>query len=274
MPFFIGLLAAACCFLLLMPEARPSRGARPPQPRWSAGPHGRLTLRLADLLASTRVARDLAVAGMDVSLEELASRKLRLAGLTLAAALLLSLLGHGFLAVLSLVGTVWAFQVPDLEVRRAADAHRATIQRDLPYFLFTLAVLAESGLQLLPALDHYARNSPTALGRAIQAALAEIQLGRPPALAFHEMAHRLDVRDLTRFVGALVQTLEKGTDGLATALRHQAEAAWDRRRRLAQELGARASVKLLLPLVLFVLPAVLAMAAGPAIYAFLTQLGF
>ncbi|OTA40772.1 MAG: hypothetical protein A6D92_13475 [Symbiobacterium thermophilum] len=67
--------------------------------------------------------------------------------------------------------------------------------------------------------------------------------------------------------------MEKGTEGLAAALRAQAAEAWDRRRRLAQEAGAQASVKLLVPLVLFVLPAVLAMAAGPAIYAFLTQLG-
>ncbi|MFS8640695.1 MAG: type II secretion system F family protein [Symbiobacteriaceae bacterium] len=127
-------------------------------------------------------------------------------------------------------------------------------------------------MQLLPALDHYAQNSRSPLGQAVRAALADVRMGRPPTFALLEMAQRLDVRDLTRAVGALVQTLEKGTEGLAAALRAQAAEAWDRRRRLAQEAGAQASVKLLLPLVLFVLPAVLAMAAGPAIYAFLTQL--
>ncbi|MBP2019177.1 tight adherence protein C [Symbiobacterium terraclitae] len=281
MALLIAGLAAAACFLLLMPPAASSHGAPAAPPRRFPAAQaqrrgdapGWLARRLAGLMASGRVARDLAVSGWDETLEELASRKLRLAGLALSAALLLALLGQGVGGAVALAAAVWAFQAPDLEVRRAAAARRAAIQRDLPYFLFTLAVLAESGLQLLPALDHYARNSRTALGRAVEAALAEIRLGQPPALAFLDMAQRLDVRDLTRFVGALVQTMEKGTDGLAATLRQQAETAWDKRRRLAQELGARASVKLLLPLVLFVLPAVLAMAAGPAIYAFLTQLG-
>jgi len=273
MVLLIAGFAAAACFLLLVPSAAPS-GHPPAPPAWGrSGHHGWLARRLAGLMASGRVARDLAVSGWEMTLEELASRKLRLAGLALAAALLLALLGQRTAALLAAAGAVWAFQAPDLEVLRAAAARRAAIQRDLPYFLFTLAVLAESGLQLLPALEHYARNSRTALGRAVETALAEIQLGQPPALAFLDMARRLDVRDLTRSVGALVQTMEKGTDGLAATLRQQAEAAWDKRRRLAQEAGARASVKLLLPLVLFVLPAVLAMAAGPAIYAFLTQLG-
>jgi len=267
----IALLVAGAVFLLLLPRGDDPvvRGLWEP-PR-AGGIRGRVTGRLAERLASGRLARELAVSGLGLTLEELAARKLRLAGLGLAAALLLALLGRPVLAWLGLAGAIWAFQGPDREVARAAAARRRAVQKDLPYFLFTLAILTESGLQLLPALDHYARNSRTPLGDAVQAALADIRMGQPPALAFLDMAQRLDVRDLTRCVGALVQTMEKGTEGLAATLRMQAAEAWDRRRRLAQEAGARASVKLLLPLVLFVLPAVLAMAAGPAIYAFLTQ---
>lgn len=272
MPLVIALFLSGAVFLLLLPRGRQGGGEVPwPGPRWPAV--RRLASRLAGILASGRLARELAVSGLELTLEELALRKIRLAGLALACALLLALLGRPGLATLGFAGAVWAFQAPDLEVTRAAAARRRAVQRDLPYFLFTLAVLAESGMQLLPALDHYARNAAAPLGREVRSALAEIRMGQPPGMALLEMAQRLDVRDLTRAVGALVQTMEKGTEGLAAALRAQAAEAWDRRRRLAQEAGAQASVKLLVPLVLFVLPAVLAMAAGPAIYAFLTQLG-
>lgn len=274
MSLVIALLAASAVFLMLMPDQRTVAPASP----WSALPDaprrfGWLTVRLADLLSSSRVERDLAVSGLNISLEELAFRKLRLTGLAVAATAVLFLLGRTSLAAASLLAVAWAFQGPDLDVARLAARRRTAIQRDLPFFLFTLAVLAESGLQLLPALEQYARHSQTALAAEVRVTLAEIQLGQTPVLAFLEMAQRLDVRDFSLFVGALVQTMEKGTDGLAATLRMQAEAAWDKRRRLAQELGAKASVKLLIPLILFVLPAVLAMAAGPAIYAFLTQLG-
>lgn len=271
MALLIALLVSGSVFLLLLP-----RDEAPFGPPWARRPlggiFGRLAARLAALMASGRTARELGVSGLDLTLEELAERKLALAGLALACALLLALLGQPRLLPLGLIGAAWAFQAPDQQVARAAAARRRAVQRDLPYFLFTLAVLAESGMQLLPALDHYAQNSRSPLGQAVRAALADVRMGRPPTFALLEMAQRLDVRDLTRAVGALVQTLEKGTEGLAAALRAQAAEAWDRRRRLAQEAGAQASVKLLLPLVLFVLPAVLAMAAGPAIYAFLTQL--
>jgi len=269
----IALLTAGAVFLVLLPRSGTPYGESLWEHRRSQGVHARLIGLLADRLGSGRLVRELAVSGLGLTPEELAARKLRLAGLALAAALLLFLLGQPVLGWLGLAGTVWAFRAPDLEIARAAAARRRAVQRDLPYFLFTLAVLTESGLHLLPALDHYARNSRGPLGDAVRTALAEIRLGQPPALAFLDMAQRLDVRDLTRSVGALVQTMEKGTEGIAATLRLQAAEAWDRRRRLAQEAGARASVKLLLPLVLFVLPPVLAMAAGPAIYAFLTQLG-
>lgn len=278
MILLIALLAGAAVFLLAAPAKAPA-----PQPDpWAAwsGPlapaeperqYGPLTRRLADLLSTTRVARDLVVSGLPFGLEELAARKLRLTTIALGAAVLMALLGRTNLALFALAAGVWAFQGPDLEIARKANARRMATQKDLPFFLFTLAILTEAGLHLLPALDQYCRQARSTLADELKTALAEIQLGQPPVLAFLNLAQQLDVRDFTLFVGALVQTMEKGTDGLSLTLRSQAEAAWDKRRRTAQELGAKASVKLFLPLILFVLPAILAIAAGPAIYQFVTQ---
>lgn len=276
MPLLIALLVGAALFLLIAPARRPA----PPSGSWSwpgqpgAEPEeqaGWLTQRLADYLATTKVGRDLAVAGLPTSLEDLAARKLRLSGIALAAAVTMAALGRVNLALVALAASLWAFQGPDLEIARKADARRAAVQKDLPFFLFTLAVLTEAGLHLLPALDHYCRQSRSVLAEELKGALAEIQLGQPPVLAFLSLAQQLDVRDFTLFVGALVQTMEKGTDGLSATLRMQADGAWDKRRRTAQEMGAKASVKLFFPLIAFVLPSILAVAAGPAVYNFVTQ---
>jgi len=281
MPLLIALLVACSLFLLIAPgrpapqedawtgwpgwPAKPAAAERPSRP---AGPAARW---LAGLLAGAQVSRNLVVAGSPYSLEELAARKLRLAGLSLAGGLLLLALGRSDLSALALLAAAWGFFGPDLEVARKAEARRAAVQKDLPMFLFTLAILTEAGLHLLPALDHYCRQSRSPLAGEISGALAEIRLGQSPALAFLNLAQELDVRDFTLFVGALVQSMEKGSDGLARVLRAQAASAWDKRRRRAQELGAKASVRLFIPLLLFVLPSVLALAAGPALYQFLTQ---
>lgn len=278
MPLLIALLVGGALFLLIAP-GRPAP-QETPWPDWpvqpaaerSAQPAGRLTRWLAGLLSTTQVSRNLLIAGVPYSLEQLAARKLRLAGLSLSASLLLWLVGRSDLAALALLAAAWGFFGPDLEVARKAEARRAAVQKDLPMFLFTLAILTEAGLHLLPALDHYCRQSRSPLAGELRRALAEIRLGQSPALAFLSLAQELDVRDFTLFVGALVQSMEKGSDGLARVLRSQAASAWDKRRRRAQELGAKASVKLFIPLLLFVLPSVLALAAGPALYQFLTQL--
>lgn len=264
MALLIALLAAVAVGLLLLPA--PAATWEPPR-----SPVTWLAHRLADHLATTRLARDLTVSGLDTTMDQLAARKLRLAGLALAGWALLSLMDSASLSLVALGAAVWAYRGPDLEIARLAQARRIAVQRDLPSFLFTMAVLTEAGLQLLPALDHYCRQARSTLATELKAALAAIQLGQSPALAFLNLAQQLDVRDFTLFVSALVQTMEKGTDGLSATLRAQAETAWEKRRRLAQELGAKASIKLFMPLLLFVLPAILAIAAGPALYSFATQ---
>lgn len=276
MPLLIGLLVGATIFLLVAPARQPApppdAWAWPGRPVQEEQPRpGWLTQRLADYLGTTKVARNLAVSGLEISLDDLAARKLRLSGMALAASVVTGVLGHTSLGLFALAAGVWAFQGPDLEIARKADARRAAVQKGLPFFLFTLAVLTEAGLHLLPSLDHYCRQSRSVLAEELKAALAEIQVGQTPALAFLNLAQELDVRDFTLFVGALVQTMEKGTDGLSATLRLQAESAWDKRRRTAQEMGAKASVKLFIPLIAFVLPSILAVAAGPALFNFITQ---
>jgi tight adherence protein C len=279
MALLIALLAGAAVFLLAAPARAPSPRTPDPWQVWPGqGPaatperrYGWLTRRLADFLSTTKVGRDLVVAQVALTLEDLAARKLRLTGITLAAALVLALMGRTNLALFALLAGAWAFQGPDLEIARKAAHRRDAVQKDLPFCLFTLAVLAEAGLQLLPALEHYCNQARSVLADEMKRALAEIRLGQTPVLAFLNLAQDLDVRDFTFFVGAMVQTLEKGSDGLSATLRMQAETAWDKRRRSAQEMGAKASVRLFLPLILFVLPAILAIAAGPAAFNLASQ---
>ncbi|HLN61310.1 MAG TPA: type II secretion system F family protein [Symbiobacteriaceae bacterium] len=265
MVLLIALLVAAAVGLVLLPSPQPATDWGTPE----AAAGISLMDRLVGHLAASSVARDLPLSGMPLTVEQLAAKKIRLTLIAGSACLLFWVLGMSKLALIALLAGVWAFKGPDLDVARKAAVYRAAIQRELPSFLFTLAIMAEAGVQLLPALEYYCRSSNTKLGAELQRALTEVQLGQAPAVALMEMAQYLDVKDLTFFVGALVQSLERGGDGLVRTLRMQAEAGWDKRKRSAQELGHKASAKLFIPLVLFVLPAIVAIAVGPAVLSFL-----
>ena len=81
--------------------------------------------------------------------------------------------------------------------------------------------------------------------------------------AFRRLAARTGVQDLKSLAATLNQTEMFGTS-VATALRIQAEGMRVRRMQRAEERAATLSVKMTLPLVVCILPALLAVLVGPA----------
>ena len=75
---------------------------------------------------------------------------------------------------------------------------------------------------------------------------------------------RTGVDDLKSLVAMLVQTERFGTS-VAQSLRVYSDEMRIRRRQRAEEMGAKTSVKMVFPLVLFIFPALMVVVAGPAI---------
>jgi tight adherence protein C len=102
--------------------------------------------------------------------------------------------------------------------------------------------------------------------------LAEVSLGRSRREAMRAMSERSGSGDLQTFIAAILQADQMGVN-IATALRVQADAMRVRRRQRAEELIAKAPVKMLFPLVSFIFPALFIVLLGPAlmkIYAMFT----
>ena len=89
--------------------------------------------------------------------------------------------------------------------------------------------------------------------------------GRTDAL--RGLADRTGVDDLASLVAMLVQTDRFGTS-VAQALRTHAEESRIKRRQRAEEKAAKLSVKLIFPLVFFLLPAFFVVVVGPALIKF------
>jgi tight adherence protein C len=93
---------------------------------------------------------------------------------------------------------------------------------------------------------------------------AEIRIGRTRVEALRELANRTGVEDIKSLVAMLVQTDRFGTS-IAQSLRVHSDELRTKRRQRAEELAAKATVKMIPPLVFFIFPALFVVILGPAI---------
>lgn len=168
---------------------------------------------------------------------------------------------------IAIVMPVLGYFVPDQMLSGKVRRRRDSIERELPSFLNTLTIITEAGLNLMAALEEVSRYGKGVLAEEMRYCLDEIKIGVPQSEALEKMALKCGVADLSFFVSAVIQGLEKGSAGITQILKEQAKEVWEKRKQKAESLGQKASLKLFLPLVFLVLPAITIFILGPAIMA-------
>jgi tight adherence protein C len=190
----------------------------------------------------------------------------------------LALLGFVIVFVLP-VPNAWLFALgaavvgylaPALFVSRKVALRKKQIQNGLPDALDLLIISLEAGLALDQAIlkcsEELAISYP-ALSHEFQMINIETRAGKPRLEALKNFSRRTQVDDARALVTMLVQTDRFGTS-VAQALRTHAEESRIKRRQRAEEKAAKLSVKLIFPLVFFLLPAFFVVATGPALIKF------
>lgn len=149
---------------------------------------------------------------------------------------------------------------------QAGRRRQRAITLALPDGLDMLAVSVEAGLSLEAALQRYCSNetpSSRALSQEIRQFLRDIQLGRSRQEAFTDLGRRSGVHDLHLLAAALKQADRWGVE-MANVMRVQADHLRSRRLLRAEEQAMKAPVKILLPLVFCIFPAIFVVLLGPA----------
>jgi tight adherence protein C len=167
-------------------------------------------------------------------------------------------------AVLIALAAVIGYFAPLLYVRSVAGARRIAIARALPDALDLLQIAVEAGSSLESGMARVAAKHRSPLAEEFTRVLQETRLGRPRLEALEEMVVRCEVEDLSSFVQAVIQSDQLGTP-IASILRSQAYEIRQRRLVKAQLTGARASLKMLLPMVGCIFPTIWVILLGPAL---------
>ncbi|MBB1635228.1 type II secretion system F family protein [Cupriavidus sp. UME77] len=160
------------------------------------------------------------------------------------------------------------FYLPDLVLRRRIKQRKLEIFENFPDALDLITVCVEAGLALDAALLKVVeelRADHNALGEELELLVLELRAGLSREKALRNLALRTGVEDVDMLVSMLIQADRFGTS-VSDSLRVHADTLRVKRRQYAEECAAKIAVKLLFPLIFFILPSLFVVLLGsPAI---------
>jgi len=201
----------------------------------------------------------------------------------LASVIVLPLLGWGlaprdggasalvFILMSVLIGIV----APPALLDRAVDRRRERIRRGVPDSLDLLVVCVEAGVSLDASMLRVSRDMAAVhpeLAFELGQVVRKVSAGMPRERALQQLPRRTGVEELRTLVASMIQSERLGSS-IARVLRINAETLRVRRKQSIEKKAAEASLKMLLPLALFLLPALMIVIIGPAIIEMMSQFG-
>ncbi len=178
------------------------------------------------------------------------------------------------LSALVLVPTsaVVGWAAPGLWLYQVAYNRSERVRNDLADALDLLSISMEAGLGFDAALAQVAHSTDGPLSQEFFRVLQEMQIGTGRADALRALADRTDVEELRSFLLATVQADGYGIP-LARVLRVQSREMRVKRSQRAEERAQKVPVKILLPLIFCILPALFIVVMGPAALTVMNNFG-
>jgi tight adherence protein C len=170
--------------------------------------------------------------------------------------------GAGILLFGAMLGGL-GFLAPDFVVGMRARKRRDGIRAELPDALDLLAVSVEAGLGFDGAISKLIDHMDGPLTEEFGLTLNEIRIGESRQDALKKLSERADTPEISGFTRAIIQADQLGIS-LGRILRVQAADTRQRRQAAAEEKAMKAPIKMLIPTVLFIFPAMFLVILGPA----------
>jgi tight adherence protein C len=167
------------------------------------------------------------------------------------------------------------FFAPEFWLARAIHKRCVEIRFSLPDALDLLSICVEAGLGLDQAIVRVGselRISRPALSEELLQISLEQRAGNPRVAAWRKMADRVGVESVRSFVNMLVQTERFGTP-ISKSLAIFSDSLRTQRRQQAEETAAKTTIKLVLPLVLFIMPSTFVVTIAPAVLTLVKSFG-
>lgn len=177
----------------------------------------------------------------------------------------------GFNNLFLLAMVPFGYYLPVLHANASKKKRELSVRGDLPFFVDLLALSVEAGLDFFSAIQKIvdkAEGKESVLAEEFSILLKDIKIGSSKTQALRDFAARLDMNEITSFSAVLIDAEHTGAP-ISQVLKDQSVQMRLERFVRAEKAGARASQAMLIPLMLFIVPAVFIMVFGPVAISFL-----
>lgn len=185
----------------------------------------------------------------------------------------------GFLNLVLELGLSWpmvlglgllGYFLPLIHAKGEKKKRELSVRADLPFFIDLLALSVEAGLDFFSAIQKIvdkSRGTESVLAEEFSVVLKDIKIGASKTQALKDFSERLDMNEITSFVAVLIDAEQSGAP-ISQVLKDQSVQMRLERFVRAEKAGARASQTIMIPMMLFILPAVFIMVFGPVVISF------
>jgi tight adherence protein C len=164
--------------------------------------------------------------------------------------------------------------LPKQVLHRLVRAHRQRLQEALPDTVDLLGIVLGTGLALDQAMIRVSEELQyiyPALAAEFYTVVMQVKAGQERSKAFQQLVRRTGIEDIKSLAAMIIQSERFGTS-LSQALKVYADALRTRRRLRAEASVAKAGIKMLFPIVLFILPALFVIVLVPGMLSLLRDL--
>jgi tight adherence protein C len=158
---------------------------------------------------------------------------------------------------------------------RTAKKRRDEIASQLSNVLDLLVVCVEAGLGINEAIKivgNEALRQGQVIGRELSMVSGELNSGTGLGVALRALADRTNIEDIKPLAATMIQSEQLGSQ-MGPALRALSDSMRNTRRVRAEEAAQKTTVKILFPLVFFILPAMMIVIVGPAMMEIIRAMG-
>jgi tight adherence protein C len=166
--------------------------------------------------------------------------------------------------VMGVIGLAFGYTIPEFWLGGRVRKRQHAILLQIPDCLDLLTISVRAGLGFDAALGKVVEKMEGPLIDEFRRALAEVRVGKSRREALRDIVPRTEVPPLTNFIGAIIQAEQLGVS-ISKVLQVQSEQLRIERRQRAEEMAAKAPIKMLFPLVGCIFPSLFIVILGPAI---------
>src|SRR5579883_832498 len=168
-------------------------------------------------------------------------------------------------------GTVAAlllgFLLPKMVLQRLVKRYRSRLQEALPDTVDLLGIVLGTGLALDQAMMRVSEEMQFVypeLALEFTTVVMQVRAGQERAKSFDQLVRRTGIESIKSLAAMIIQSEKFGTS-LALALKVYADDLRKKRTRKAEEAVAKAAIKMLFPVLIFILPVLFIITLVPAV---------